>query len=119
MDRMPVVLLLGIATSIEIFQDRMPRSALKRLQGKQFEVINSDELLERIFSATILGGNIPFRIGSELASGLIHRQRSYIQSPSDFIDAFQVSCTVKGLADSLVCIHDPFLFKSSKHLLEG
>jgi origin recognition complex subunit 3 len=91
-NRIPVVLLFGIATSIEIFQDRLPRAALLAIQATQFDVVQSDELLERMFDATITGDEdeILIRLGANLASTILQRQRENIQSPQDFINALQV-----------------------------
>jgi origin recognition complex subunit 3 len=87
-----VVLLFGIATSIEIFQDRLPRAALLAIQATQFDVVQSDELLERMFDATITGDEDEtlIRLGANLASTILQRQRENIQSPQDFINALQV-----------------------------
>jgi origin recognition complex subunit 3 len=91
-DRIPVVLLFGIATSIEIFQDRLPRAALLAIEATQFDVVQSDELLERMFNATITADEDEalIRIGPSLASTILQRQRQNIQSPQDFINALQV-----------------------------
>jgi origin recognition complex subunit 3 len=57
--------------------------------NRQFEVLNSEELLERIFCVTVIGGDITFRIGAELSNVMLRRQRHFVQSPNDFIDALQ------------------------------
>ena len=84
------MLLFGISTSVEIFQDRLPRSALRCMHGSQFDVVQSDELLERIFACTVIGNDVPFRIGPTLGNTILQRQRQHIQGPQDFIDALQV-----------------------------
>lgn len=89
-DRVPAVLLFGVATSIEVFQDRLPQAASRCLNGRHFDAVQSDELLSRIFSSTIVGINAPFRIGPNLAKAILKRPKENIQSPNEFIDAFQV-----------------------------
>lgn len=92
-DRISVVLLFGIATSIEIFQDRLPRATLLAIHATQFDVVQSDELLDRMFDATISTQeeDMLVRIGPGLASTILQRQRENIQSPQDFMNALQVS----------------------------
>jgi origin recognition complex subunit 3 len=95
-DRIPTVLLFGIATSIEVFQERLPQAAISRLGAKQFNALQSQELLERIFSSTITGTGIPVRIGPQLAKAILKRPKEQIQSPHEFIDAFQVRTFYSG-----------------------
>jgi origin recognition complex subunit 3 len=89
-DRISFVLLFGVATSVEVFEERLPQSSLKHLERRSFNAVQSQELLERIFCSTIVGSNIPFRIGPNLAQAIIKRPKENIQSPNEFIDALQV-----------------------------
>jgi origin recognition complex subunit 3 len=74
---------------VEIFQDRLSRSALRCIRSKQFDVVQSDDLLERIFACTITD-NTPFRIGPDLGNVILQRQRQHIQGPENFVDALRV-----------------------------
>src|ERR1700749_3528540 len=89
-DRIPFVLLFGVATSVDVFQERLPQSTLRCMQGQSFNAVQSQELLERIFCSTIVGSSIPSRIGPNLARAILKRPKEHIQSPNEFIDAFQV-----------------------------
>ena len=79
-----------MATSVDVFQDRLPQSTLRCMQGQSFNAVQSQELLERIFCSTIVGSSIPSRIGPNLAKAILKRPKENIQSPNEFIDAFQV-----------------------------
>jgi origin recognition complex subunit 3 len=85
------VLLFGVATAIDVFQDRLQQSTIRCLAGSSFKAVQSQELLERIFAATIVGSSVPFRIGPDLISAILKRPKENIQSPNEFIDAFQAS----------------------------
>ena len=84
-------MLFGIATSFESFQDRLPGTALRLLRGEAFNVKQADEILEKIFCATIDGPDVSLRLGPNLSSRLLGRQRDHIQSVQAFSDALKVS----------------------------
>jgi hypothetical protein len=50
LDRLPFVLLFGIATSAESFEDRLSGKSLRYLDGEKFDVTQSDEIIEKLFS---------------------------------------------------------------------
>ncbi|KAF2836280.1 hypothetical protein M501DRAFT_997018 [Patellaria atrata CBS 101060] len=91
MDRIPFVLLFGIATSVESFQERLTGATIKRLHGEKFDVIQADELFEQVFKSTIECGDDEWvlRIGSTLAGRLLDRQKDHILSVEAFIDALK------------------------------
>jgi origin recognition complex subunit 3 len=82
--------LFGIATSIEIFKDRLPKSAIRTIDGKQFDVVQSGDLFARAFTSTVVGEDVGFRLGPSLANVLLQRQKQHIQSIEGFIEALQV-----------------------------
>lgn len=89
-DRIPFVLLFGIATSVDLFHERLSRSASRFLDGMQFDVEQTSSLLERIFQKVVAGPEAPLRLGSVLVSSLIERQRDHIQSVQSFNAALKV-----------------------------
>jgi origin recognition complex subunit 3 len=112
-----VVLLFGVATSIEIFQDRLPRATLRGIHTTQFDVVRSDELLERMLNATVVGNedDVVVRLGPDLSNLLIQRQKQNIQSPDDFTNALRVSylhVVVEFGSDCLVRVHVSLLRQS-------
>jgi hypothetical protein len=60
------------------------------MHSKQFDVVQSDELLERVFASTVTENNIPFRIGPALGNVILQRQKQHIQGPENFVDTLQV-----------------------------
>ena len=90
MDRIPFVLLFGIATSIELFHERLSRAASRCLYGAQFDVEQTSLILERVFQKAIAGSKAPLRLGPVLVSSLMERQRDHVQSVQAFIAALKV-----------------------------
>ena len=94
-DRIPFVLLFGIATSIDNLQQRLSQRAVRYMQGRQFNVDQADKILEQIFFATTGGENAPLRLGASLSDMLLQRHREHILCVQDFIDAVQVHCPIE------------------------
>jgi origin recognition complex subunit 3 len=52
-------------------------------------VTQSDEIVEKLFSATIAKTDIPFRIGPNVARRILDRQRDHVQNTQDFSDGLK------------------------------
>ncbi|KAF2468215.1 uncharacterized protein BDR25DRAFT_58702 [Lindgomyces ingoldianus] len=89
LDRLPFVLLFGIATSAESFEDRLSGKALRHLEGRKFDVTQSDEIIEKLFSTTVASTNVPLRIGPNLSRRILERQRDHVQNLQDFSDGLK------------------------------
>jgi origin recognition complex subunit 3 len=89
LDRLPLVLLVGIATSVESFEDRLSGKSLRYLDGQQFDVTQSDVTIEKLFSATVVDTDAFVRIGPGLARRLLDRQKDHVQNVQDFIDGLK------------------------------
>lgn len=90
-DRIPFVLLFGIATSLDLFQERLPRTASRTLHGAQFDVEQTSSLVERIFKKVLAGGSAPLRLSTVLVASLVERQQEHAQSVQAFTAAVKVS----------------------------
>jgi origin recognition complex subunit 3 len=84
------VLLFGIATSLDLFRERLSRSASRLLDGVQFDVEQTISLLEKIFQKVVAGSEAPLRLGSVLVSSLMERQHDHVQSVQSFNAALKV-----------------------------
>lgn len=86
-DRIPFVLLFGIATSCKLFQSNLSRSAIRSLEGRQFDIERADpeELLKMIHREPR-----SIFLGSGLCKSLVDRQKDFIQSPQSLIQAIKV-----------------------------
>jgi origin recognition complex subunit 3 len=90
LDRIPFTLLFGIATSVELFQERLPRRVISFLHGAQFDVEQLCKTLHTVFQSVIAGSNLPLRLGSGFITLLLERQRNCIQSLEAVVSALKV-----------------------------
>jgi origin recognition complex subunit 3 len=90
MDRIPFVLLYGIATSVELFNERLSRAASRCLYGVQFDVEQTSSVLESVFQKVIAGSKASLRLGPELTSSIMERQHDHVQSIQAFTAALKV-----------------------------
>lgn len=87
-DRIPFVLLFSIATSIELFQSKLPRETVRRLSGSSFHVKQID--VQQIFQIIHHEESALF-FGSGLSSQILEQNRDFIQSFSAFAGTLRVT----------------------------
>ena len=88
-DRIPFILLFGIATSIDLFQEKLSQATLRLLQGSQFQINQLD--VETLFNA-IMSPNCPSHLwfGAGLSRVALQRHRDHVQTNTDFIRTIKV-----------------------------
>lgn len=104
-NRIPFILLFGIATSVELFNERLSRAASRCLHGAQFDVEQTSSLLERIFLKAVAGVDTPLRLSSSVVSSLIERQYDHVQSVQSFITALKVDTPSLILFVLITAVH--------------
>ena len=82
------MLLFGVATSLDNFHAKLSRSALRCLSGEQFDVVQSQEVLENVFWASVIESTL--RLGSGLSADLLERQKDHLQSVQSFTMSLKV-----------------------------
>ena len=90
-DRIPLVLLFGIATSVELFQEKLSRETIRLLDGSAFDVQQLD--IENVFKA-FQSEQPTLWVGPGLSRVILQRQKDYVQSHSTFIDSVKVTLLV-------------------------
>ena len=80
-----------MATSVENFQDRLPRIAVRRLKGSKFDAVQARDVFDQIFEATIDGTDQQLWLGPDLCRMLVDRQNDHYRSIQAFTDALKVS----------------------------
>lgn len=88
------MILFNIATSIELFQEKLSRDAIRRLEGAEFRVERLD--VEEVFQ-TINDYCSTLWLGPRLSDQTLQQQRDYIQSPLALKEAVKVSFLAMGL----------------------
>jgi origin recognition complex subunit 3 len=86
---LPFVLLFGIATSAESFEERISGKSLRYLEGEKFDVTQSDEIIEELFSATVANTDVRLHIGPTLCRRMLDRQKDHVQNVQDFCDGLK------------------------------
>lgn len=107
LDRIPIAILFGVATSVELFQERLSRSAIICLQGAQFDVENTSTTLEKIFEAVIFDEEATLRFGPNFLGSLLERQQDHVQSLQAFIAALKYAYMTHFYANPLSIFLSP------------
>ncbi|KAL8796733.1 MAG: hypothetical protein Q9195_001123 [Heterodermia aff. obscurata] len=83
MDRIPVVLIFGIATSIDLFQERLSQATLSLLQATPFEInqLDVDILFKTIMTPVRPPG---LWLGPSLSRSILQRHAEFVQTTNDF-----------------------------------
>ena len=87
------MILFNIATSVELFQEKLSRDAIRRLDGAEFRVERLD--IEEVFQAVNDHGSRLW-LGPSLSDHTLQQQRDYIQSPFALKEAVKVSLFAVG-----------------------
>lgn len=82
------MILFNIATSIELFQEKLSRDSIRRLDGAEFRVGGLD--VEEVFQ-TINDHRSTLWLGPSLSDQMLQQQRDYIQSPLALKEAVKVN----------------------------
>ncbi|CAI7650831.1 unnamed protein product [Penicillium pancosmium] len=101
LDRIPFTILLGISTSVELFETRLPRSCVSLLQGKHFEVQDAGNCVDRIYEALQTNPNGKLWIGRNITSTLFERASDYFQTPEAFSRMVKYACMSHFFANPL------------------
>ncbi|KAF9901848.1 Origin recognition complex subunit 3 [Linnemannia zychae] len=84
-DRIPFVLLMGLATSIDALHQGLPKAVLSRLQTKKFQMQQSSECLTAIIEDLFIHANVGLMVGSLPLKQLIDQFIHYNFSVGGFI----------------------------------
>lgn len=88
-DRIPFVLLFNIATSIELFEEKLSQSTIKLLKGTRFDLAEVD--FDVLFTAAMRHvGPSSVVLGPGLSNTILKRHRETLQSNNDFIRTLKV-----------------------------
>lgn len=106
------MLLFGIATSAESFEDRLSGKSLRYLEGEKFDVTQSDDIIEKLFSATVASTNAQLRIGPTVCRRMLERQKDHVQNVQDFCDGLKYAYMSHFYASyPSIFLRDDLIFK--------
>lgn len=87
--RIPFTLLFGIATSVELLQSRLLKSACRHIYGAQFDGVQRESTLETIFTAAIASSDLPVRMGPAVLKWMLDRQRDQVAGIQLFVSSLK------------------------------
>ncbi|KAJ0421026.1 origin recognition complex subunit 3 N-terminus-domain-containing protein [Aspergillus carlsbadensis] len=82
-DRIPLTLLFGISTSVELFEARLPRSSIALLKGRFFELHEASNCVDHIYERIQAEGG-KLWLGRGLTGVLFEKSKDYFQTPESF-----------------------------------
>lgn len=109
-NRIPFVLLLNLATSVDFLQQRLTQAAVKCLSGRLFDVAPSSDVLEQVLDA-VTSSDAPSYLGPIVMGAALERQSDYIQSIDGFVDALQYAYMSNFYANPLSLFLKPTLVR--------
>ncbi|KAK7423370.1 Origin recognition complex subunit 3 [Neonectria punicea] len=83
--RIPFTLLFGIATSVELLQARLLKSACQLVYGAQFDVIQTAAILETVFKTAVAAADVPVHLGPSLLRSMLDRQHDQVSGIQTFV----------------------------------
>ncbi|GAM82657.1 hypothetical protein ANO11243_006390 [Dothideomycetidae sp. 11243] len=107
-DRIPFVLIFGVATSVENLQINLSKKAIRCIRGRRFDVVNADFALEDLFDH-VHSDNTSVWIGANLCRSIVDRQKDFLQNPQTIIDSVQYAYMTHFYANALSIFLDPDL----------
>lgn len=99
--RIPFTLLFGIATSVELLQARLLKTACRQIYGGQFDGVQTEGILETVFKGAVAANDVALRLGAPLLRWMLDRQRDQVAGIQSFISSLKVSRAIA----KVVCIH--------------
>jgi origin recognition complex subunit 3 len=93
--RIPFTLLFGIATSVDLLQARLLKSACRLIYGARFDAAQADNILETVFRGAVAAADVPLRLGAPLLRSMLDRQREQVAGIQAFISSIKVR-TARG-----------------------
>ncbi|KAM5373823.1 hypothetical protein ACJZ2D_006785 [Fusarium nematophilum] len=87
--RIPFTLLFGIATSVELLQARLLKSACQLIYGAQFDIIQTSAILETVFKAAVAAADVPIMLGTSLLRSMLDRQHDQVSGIQTFTESLK------------------------------
>ncbi|KAL3475337.1 origin recognition complex subunit 3 N-terminus-domain-containing protein [Aspergillus californicus] len=99
LDRIPLTLLFGISTSVELFEGRLPRSSVALLKGRYFELHGASNCVDNIYEQIQAEGE--FWIGRNITGALFEKSSDCFQTPESFCRTLRYAYMSHFFANSM------------------
>ncbi|KAK9360879.1 origin recognition complex subunit 3 N-terminus-domain-containing protein [Lipomyces starkeyi] len=118
-NRLPFVLLLGIATTLPIFNTKIPKRTIRMVDFESFDVLRTDDSLTRLLDEILLSSSTQLLLGPRLFRGLLKRYNNHTKNLETFTSAIQYAYMTHFFANPLSIILAPpqSIEKSEDHVI--
>ncbi|TPX25054.1 hypothetical protein DIZ76_010503 [Coccidioides immitis] len=103
-DRIPLVFLFGVATSVDLFESRLPRSSVSLLQGRCFDIRDSVDSIQRIFFDLETCPDGTLWLGHRVSNLLVEQSEDHFQSPERFSSSLKYTYMAHFFANPLAVL---------------
>ncbi|KAG5924941.1 hypothetical protein E4U61_004844 [Claviceps capensis] len=105
--RIPFTLLFGIATSVDLLQARLLKSACRLIYGGQFDGVQTASILETVFKGAVASADVPLRLGAPLLRSMLERQHEQVAGIQSFISSLKYAYMCHFYANPLSVLCSP------------
>ncbi|KAG6051001.1 hypothetical protein E4U39_002505 [Claviceps sp. Clav50 group G5] len=105
--RIPFTLLFGIATSVDLLQARLLKSACRLIYGGQFDGVQTASILETVFKGAVASADVPLRLGAPLLRSMLERQHEQVAGIQSFISSLKYAYMCHFYANPLSVLYSP------------
>ncbi|KAK9370406.1 origin recognition complex subunit 3 N-terminus-domain-containing protein [Lipomyces kononenkoae] len=114
-NRLPFVLLLGIATNLPIFNTKIPKRTMRMIDFESFDILRTDDGLTRLLDDVLLCSSTKLLLGPGLFRSLLNRYNNHTKNLETFTWAIQYAYMAHFFANPLSIILDsPKSIETSK-----
>ncbi|WEW58502.1 Origin recognition complex subunit 3 [Emydomyces testavorans] len=103
-DRIPLVLLFGVATSVDLLEARLPRSTVNMLHGKCFDIRDPGDSVKRIFLELETHPDSTLWLGHGVSKLLLERSEDHFQNPERFGSSLKYTYMTHFFANPLAVL---------------
>ncbi|KAK9235955.1 origin recognition complex subunit 3 N-terminus-domain-containing protein [Lipomyces kononenkoae] len=103
-NRLPFVLLLGIATNLPIFNTKIPKRTMRMIDFQSFDILRTDDGLTRLVDDVLLSSSTKLLVGPALFRSLLKRYNNHTKNLETFTWAIQYAYMAHFFANPLSII---------------
>lgn len=116
--RIPIILIFGVATSMDSIYQTFTRIQLKYLCIEKFWLQHSNSLINAFIDELIINPNGPLNIGLNPYELLLNRYQLYNYSISSFITSLHYTCLDKYYSSPVSFIYDEYVLNENNKILK-
>lgn len=117
----PVKLVLSVATSIQVYEEKLPRSVIRLLDGRAIVVENAVDGLVTIVKSTLLQRYQvqDLMLGPRLFSSIMSRQKESMESIDSYLSALKYTYMTHYYSNPFSCLHTLVVSDDEKQTREN